>query len=400
MKWKETLRQTAVAVCAGIFFISPAAFAEGDDAAPTAAADGGEAANSDAAPAQENANATQKEEKFFYPLVRCDEISGATMDVLKPRGSTWTRAVEGKYYPLGSSFRVTPAVIGPTKVSVAFGMGSYILITNATEFATREIAIGDPARVVELRKGILDVSLPRTLKDGLFSVAAPHFTCCNMAGDSRFEYMPLDDGDEAVIRVITGSLALKGRHYEIARMGVANQIRIRTTKDALFTSIRGESGDSLVKLDQGLTQSKDYETGEVKETTKTLDFQLSPLCAIKIFRKASAIGGRMAVSIMTFIGNGQMTHRCAFAENRSNVNSGELVVSTTALKEGARKAGEAEAEATEAVDVAVPTKGAAAEAPAADAPAEAPAADAQQNDNEEKPASAPEQKEQKGDDDF
>jgi len=133
-------------------------------------------------------------------------------------------------------------------------------------------------------------------------------------------------------------------------------VRIRTTKDELFTSIRGESGDCLVKLDQGLIAQKDYETGETKEIAKTLDFQLSPLCSIKIYRAISPVGGRRVVSMMTFAPNGQMKNRCAFAEKRSNVNSGELVVTTTAIKDADRKASESEAEATEAVEVAAPAK--------------------------------------------
>lgn len=384
MKWTDFIVHAAGVACAAVFLIAPVAYAADDDA--SSAADAGNAANAEAAAPADGAQPEQKPDKFFYPLVRCDEVRGAKVEVLKPRDGAWIIAEEKKFYPLGSAFRVTPGVIGPTKVSVSFGIGSRVLITNAAEFATREIAIGDAARTIELRGGLLEVSLPRTLKDGLFNVATPHFMCCNMAGDSRFEYAALDDGDEAVVRVVTGTLAVKGRHYLIERMGAANQIRIRTTKDALFTSIRGESGDCLAKLDQGLIQEKDYETGEVKEVAKTLEFQLSPLCAIKIFRAISKVGGRMVVSMMTFAPNGQMTHRCAYAENRSNVNSGELVVSKTAIKEAGRKASEDDAEATEAVDVAVPVK-------KNEAEEEAPAAEPPQNSNEEeKPAAAPEKK--------
>lgn len=351
MKRTILIKRAAVVACVGVFAFAIPSFAEDEEAAP---AEGAEESKTEAAADGESLPAAPKDNKFFYPLVRCDEIRGAVVEVAKPGSDGWVAASEKKYYPLGSAFRVVPGALEPARVSIAFGTGSRVLVTNAAEFATRPIAIGDQERVVELRAGKIEVSLPRVLKDGLFSVAAPYFTCYNLAGDSQFEYAKLDDGDEAVVRVITGSLALKGSHYEIGRMGAANRVRIRTTKDELFTSIRGESGDCLVKLDQGLIAQKDYETGEVKESEKYLDFQLSPLCSIKIYRATSPIGGRRVVSVMTFAPNGQMKNRCAFAEKRSNVNSGELVVTTSAIKEADRKASESEAEATEAVEVAVP----------------------------------------------
>ena len=371
MKMTDLFKHAAAAACIGVFFVAPVVLAQNEEEPP---ANGGEDAAKPAEAAVDGGDASaQKPDKFFYPLVRCEEVRGGTIEVRKPREDGWTKAEEKKFYPLGSAFRVKPGVIGPTRVSMTFGIGSRVLVTNAAEFATREIAIGETSRVLELREGFIEVSLPRNLKDGLFSVAAPHFTCYNMAGDSRFNYTAHGDGDEAVIRVVTGSLAVKGRHYDIGQMGAANQIRIRNTKDALFTSIRGESGDCLAKLDRGLLQQKDYETGEIKENGDPLLFQLSPLCAIKIFRKISEIGGRMSVSLMTFAANGQMTHRWAFAEKRSNVNSGELIVSTNVIKDKDRKANDADAEVTEDVDVAVPAK-------ADNANAETPA-DAANNEN-------------------
>jgi len=359
MKVTTFAKAAASAACACILVLL-ALPASAQDEAPAQAA--GDEEKTEAAEGEEKTEAKAeglpeaKQDKFFFPLVRCDEIRDATVEVFKPGAEGWAPAYEKKFYPLGSAFRVVPGAAGPARVAVTFGTGSRVLVTNAAEFATRPVAIGDDARFLELRAGRIEVSLPRVLKDGLFTVAAPYFACSNLAGDSQFEYKKLDDGDEAVIRVVTGSLAVKGSHFEIVRMGAANRVRIRTTKDELFTSIRGESGDCLVKLDQGLVAQKDYETGETKDIAKTLDFQLSPLCAIKIYRATSPIGGRRVVSMMTFAPNGQMKNRCAFAENRSNVNSGELVVTTSAIKDADRKASDSEAEATEAVEVAAPAK--------------------------------------------
>ena len=205
----------------------------------------------------------------------------------------------------------------------------------------------------------MTLKLPRSLGEGLFKVVAPAFFCENLAGESVFDYANTHDGDEAVVRCVTGTISLKGDHYVIPRMGAANQIRIRTTGDRLFTSIRGESGGCTIALDQGLGTQKNFETGEVKDVPKTLDFLLSPKCAIKIFRAKASVGGGTSVSMMTFGASGDMLNRFAFAEGRSNVNSGELVISTkvpdAAASKGAKAAADDEDDEAETVE-AVPAK--------------------------------------------
>ena len=81
-----------------------------------------------------------------------------------------------------------------------------------------------------------------------------------------------------------------------------------------------------MSLDQGCTTYKDPITGEVKKQDRRLDFSLTPQCAIKIFRKRAQVGGRMAVSVMTFDPSGEMRNRFTFAEGTASVNFGEEVV--------------------------------------------------------------------------
>jgi hypothetical protein len=135
--------------------------------------------------------------------------------------------------------------------------------------------------------GQISVSLPRTMPTGLFTVAYPNFTVKDLAGESSHELLPSGDGDEAVVHVITGMLSVEGMHYSIARMSAADRIRIRTTGEALFSSLRGESGDYKVTLDQGITVYRDPISGEEKEQVRKLDYSLTPQCAIKLFRKRS-----------------------------------------------------------------------------------------------------------------
>ena len=359
-------------------FLKKIAFGAMTFAACVASAPAYAADEEEAKPASEGETAeglpvmASKPEKFFFPLVRCRLIDGCGVRVLKPSSADWAVAEEGRYYPLGSTFRVEPTDGGAAvKAEFAFGDKVVLKATNAVEFATEEIEIGAPARTVLLKNGRLMLDLPRTLPDGLFTVKAPFFVCMNLAGESIFDYALTGDGDEAVVRCVTGAMAVEGSHYKIARMGAANQVRIRTTKDNLFTSLRGESGDYVVTLDQGLVQDKNFETGEVRDVPKSLDFSLSPQCAVKIFRRKAAVAGRMIVSIMTFNPAGDILNRCAFAENRANVNTGELVVPDSIPVTEKEKEKDADAEAAETVE-------------SVDAKADEPAADADEKKEEKK----------------
>ena len=285
---------------------------------------GGEAKAEESAegldPALVKAAAAKPAAKHFHALVRLSLTSGEVL-VKFPREKDFKPAVEGKFYPNGSSFRT----IGGT-TEFEFGKDAVLKVTGDAEFSTREDDIAAPSRAVMPVRGSFTVSLPRTLPTGLFSMAFPNFTAKDLAGESRYELTPSGDGDEAIVHVITGMLALEGPHYKVERMSAADRVRIRTTGDALFTSLRGEAGDYKVSLDQGCTTYKDPITGEVKKQDRRLDFSLTPQCAIKIFRKRAQVGGRMAVSVMTFDPAGEMRNRFTFAEGAASVNFGEEVV--------------------------------------------------------------------------
>ena len=359
--------------------------------APVHAQDAEESAAAPAAaPAEEGVQAAAPAEpKPFTSLVRCERARGV-VQVLRPGASEWTAAEEGRYYPLGTSIRTVPEQGASTSATFAFGPMSLITLADAAEVGTRPIKVGEPTRTVELKSGRVLVNVPRTLKEGLFFVSAPFFTCSNLAGESLFDYQRLADGDEAVVRCVTGTMTLEGRHYRIARMAAANQVRIRSTGDDLYSWLRGESGDSKVELDQGMVIEKNFETDEDKEVKRTLEFTLSPRCAVKIFRRRSPVGGNMLVSTMTIDATGEIKNRCAFAEGRANVNSGELVIAPTAVADLEKEKAKTASEETEEVE-AVETKPAKAKAKSDDETEEK--ADEEKEEKEEK-------KDEKKDDDI
>jgi len=328
MSWTNSFKAVAAIATVSVFASISTSFAQEESAADAGA---------------ELGLAPAAAEKSFGSLVRCARLEGRAQ-VLKPRTETWEDAEEGRGYPLGSSFRTED----DATAVFAFGESAKITIEKGSELATREIEIGAQARVVVLKRGKVRMDLPLKLADGLFKVVAPYFECVNLAGESSFEYGATGDGDEAVVRCVTGKLTLNGANYSVPRMGVANQIRIRTTADALFTSIRGESGDCHVMLDKGMVSERNIETGETTDVAKTLEYVLSPKCAVKIFRRKAPIGGRMSVCTMTFSAAGDIVNRFAFAEGRASINSGELVVATTAA--AVKKSAKDEDDEDETVD--------------------------------------------------
>jgi hypothetical protein len=205
-----------------------------------------------------------------------------------------------------------------------------------------------------LGKGVLGIKRPDNLPEGAFFVTAPGFTVKNPAGESKFTYTDKGDGDEVVIRCVTGSLALEGRHFSIPAMRAADELKIRTGHDHLYTGLYGTSGDYIVKLEQGIvTKDEVQDDGSVKkvESQSVLDWRLSPDTRVEIMRSVPSIGERMSVYITTWDAAGEKQNECAYSEGRAEVNTGELVRSSKAdSEELAKRAAEA-TETTEATDV-------------------------------------------------
>lgn len=266
---------TCFCVCASALSVAFVSSAQEEDAAKASVAG--------LDPALVKAATAKPAAKHFHALVRFVRAN-AEVSVKLPRQQEFKPAVEGKFYPNGSTFRTTDGA------EFEFGKDAVLKAKGEVEFSTRETAFGAQPRTVVLIRGAISVSLPRTLPTGLFSVAYPNFTAKDMAGESSHELVPSGDGDEAVVHVITGMLALEGPHYTVARMSAADRVRIRTTGESLFTSMRGEAGDCKVTLDQGVTTYRDPISGDVSNQVRRLDFNLTPQCAIKIFRKRSQVG--------------------------------------------------------------------------------------------------------------
>ena len=276
--------------------------------------------------------------RVFTALPLCRRIEGQAS--VRKAGCEWEPAVEGKFYPLGTSFR---AEEGGTLL-VAFGHSSFVTVENGSEFGTRAQGLGEKSRTLVLARGTIALRLPDNLPEGVFFVTAPGFTVGNPAGESTIAYEDKGDGDEAIILCKTGSLTVEGRHYAIPAMRAADEVRIRTSHDNLFTSLYGASGNYVVRLDQGLCTRDDVnEDGErvVLVEKDALDWHLSPRTKVVINRSVPAIGERMSVHTMTFDAAGVLQNERAFSEGRAEVNSGELVrKSTVSDEELARKAAE------------------------------------------------------------
>ena len=278
-------------------------------------------------------------DKPFHLMPLCRLLEGVG-EVRRPGAAGWVAIEEGRFYPLGSAYRTAGA---SSRMAIQFGDGSEVLMSGAAAFVTLPQTLGEKRRVIALDAGTITVKLPRGLAPGMFSVTAPGFTVENLEGDSRYTYRRTGDGDEAVVRCVTGTMAMKGRHFSIEKMSAANELKVRTSHDNLFTGLFGNSGDIVVKLDQGMVSVQDFETKEFNEEPRYLDWHLSPKTAVRIHRAVPEIGDRMSVAVMTFDINGELQNRCAFAEGRSEINSGEEGAGVLAKQEedAAKKAAEA-----------------------------------------------------------
>ena len=262
--------------------------------------------------------------KVFTLLPFCKRVEG-TGKVLVP-GGAWAAAEEGRFYPFGTAYRAG----ADSRLEIAFGPSSSAMVKNGSEFLTREQKVGLKSRTVVLTRGTIDLLLPANLPEDSFYVVAPGFTVKNPVGESRLTYADKGDGDEVVLRCVTGALSVEGRHYEILEMHAADEIRIRTSHDHLSTILDGTSGDYVVRLDQGLHFKEELDDdGRVKVLKEkgSREWHLTPFTKIIINRSVPAIGERMSVHTMAFDAAGERKSECYFCEGRAEVNSGELVAS-------------------------------------------------------------------------
>jgi len=277
----------------------------GDDAGEAVSDEEGEEVSDDAegAPSKPAGKASAK---IFHVLPLCRELEGAA-EVQLPGVTEWKTVEEGKYYPLGSTYRTLGV---DANLTIEFGPESFVVVKGIGAFATRVQKIGEKTRSVILVSGTITLKLPTNLPDGSFTVAAPGFTVVSAIGESRYTYSKNGDGDEAVIRCVTQTMSVEGPHFKAPSMRAANEIRIRTSQDQLVTALYGT--------------------------------------AVRIHRAKPAIGKNMAVTVMTFDSRGQLRNRCAFAENRYEVNSGELGPTSKKEREELAKRAAAAAESLKA----------------------------------------------------
>lgn len=280
----------------------------------------------------------------LLPFIRVVE---GEAEVLKAGSAEWAEAEEGKFYPLGTSYRTKNA---RSKMVVSFGPECTATLTGESAFGTRVQEVGAKSRTIVLMNGVLELNLARNLPEGAFFITAPGFLVKNPAGESKFVYSDKGDGDEATVRCVTGSMSAEGRHFAIPTMRAADEFRIRTSRDNLETIIYGTSGDYVVNLDRGIvTKPQVQDDGSTKEVEEKsiLGWHLSPKTKVRISRCVPTIGKRMSVAIMTFDAAGETKNLYSFAEGRAEVNSGELIApSKEESEEMAKKAAEA-AETTE-----------------------------------------------------
>ena len=282
----------------------------------------------------------------FDTLMQCRRIDGA-VEAKLPVSGEWKAAEEGRGYPLGTYFRCGEN----GSAVIAFGKDATAEIGAGASFGTRAQPLGILSRTLVLAGGEVKLNLPPSVKDGLFTVTAPGFSVKDPAGKSYYKYTPTGDGDEAIVRCVTGVMAVEGRHFTIPQMRAADEFRIRTSHDNLETIIYGLIGDYIVKLDRGIashTEFDDEGNSKVVSAPAALDWHLSPETKVQINRAVPSIGERMSVAVMTFDAAGNLMNNFAFAEGRAEVNTGELVAKAVSDNEDAAKT--AEAETTEEIE--------------------------------------------------
>lgn len=272
----------------------------------------------------------------FFTLPVCQRVQVGA-EVMKPGAKTWAPIEEGRFYPLGATFRAAKG----GSLTVAIGKGATATVENGASFAMRAEALGTKSRTLVLTGGEVLITVPTGLTPGLFSVTSGSLTVVNPAGQSKYVLTETGDGTDLTVRCVTGTMEVKGRHYTIPAMRAADEFRVRSSRDDLETVIYGKSGDYILRLDRGMvTKDTIQDDGSVKHvaSAESLDWHLSVATHVQINRAVPAIGERISVTMMTFDAAGTMKNHFAFAEGIGEVNTGELVEATEDSDDAAKNA--------------------------------------------------------------
>ena len=169
----------------------------------------------------------------FTALPMCGKINGVAQ-IRMPGSEKWEQLRENKFYPLGSSYRTVGA---DSSLEVYFGEKSVVTASGDSLFNIEKREIGEKTRSLTLQSGTIDLNLPRNLPEGLFTLTARGFTVKNPAGESRYVCTKTGDGDMTLARCVTGTMALSGMHFNIPAMRAADELKIRTSHDLLYTGL-------------------------------------------------------------------------------------------------------------------------------------------------------------------
>ena len=280
----------------------------------------------------------EKPPKYFTTLPVCTQADG-TVEVKIPGSGEWQPVEEKRFYPLGAIFRTGTQA---SRLVMTFGKNCVVTLYGLSSFGTKAQPLDDMTRTIILGEGELKLQLPQNMKDGFFFVTTPGFKIGALSGESKYVRKLMGDGDEVRVKCASGSMSIEGRHFNILQMRAQNVVRIRMSQDLLFTCITGMGGDYMCKLDQGLVEVKNYETGVSTIEQKFLDLKISPQTNVRIHRAVPKLGEKLAVTTMTFDASGVLCNSCSFVEERFEVNTGETAPMAKERKaELAKKAQEA-----------------------------------------------------------
>lgn len=252
--------------------------------------------------------------KTFMPMVRIAQIRGAC-EANNPDAGSFSTALEGKVYPLGSRFRTGPE----SSATLIFSAQERVQLTPLTEVAVFASENNPDGRVVRLLSGKIKTFLRENLPEGSFGLELPNALCKNVEGRGEYALSTDANGETLQVKTITGAARVEGPHYHIPALRAANTVNIQTSVDRAFSRLTSVSGDFTITLDKG--------------DEEPVNYGMSPKAVVKIWRENAPVGGRPVIAALVVSPTGIAKHRFAYAEGRPGLSTGELVVPGSDEKE-------------------------------------------------------------------
>lgn len=256
------------------------------------------------------------------PLFQLMNVDGSC-EVKRPDADAFEPAVNRKAYPFGTAVRTSAE--GRAMVLFAPPSSETPSASALLKAATDAVIDRDPAAisngVLRLQTGRVEVFAEADTPAHALTIETPYYRVSGFTGRAEITSAPASATPElhaTRIAVAKGRVTVTGDQFAFTDLRAGSAFAIDTTADRGLTRITGETGETVITLENG--------------TDEPLAFAARPRSIIKIWREFAPIGSRQIVAVFAVGPDGKRPECYAFAVGQPGMVSSESLAEETLVE--------------------------------------------------------------------